>query len=185
MRRHLVLAALCAAVSLCAQPIKERPKRPSTGLKVLSATIDEKTRTIVVEVQNTTEKTAVGHAVVYWESAGDGRLITPLEGAGIAIDYAGPVPNEKEFIRPGQVFTIHDGYAVSPEAVSAEAVVISVIYQDDSVEGSPTRMYFDLRQRQAKTARDQAAKETGDRKTELERRANWFESHSAQQGAEK
>jgi hypothetical protein len=184
---HLAAGGLAAClllsipISLLAQPTTTKAPSPVTGLKVLSATIDPKTRAVTVRVQNTTDKTIVGSAVVYHEFGADNRQITPAEGAGMLNDYNGPDnPSHTGFILPGQIGTIR-GYAAGPDNGSrVEATIVSVIFEDDSTEGTtaPAQMMFTTRRNQGKQAREQAAKETGARKAELERKAEWFEAHS-------
>ena len=166
---------------------------PVTGLKVLSAAIDPKpdnipdpsgkiikVRSLTVKVQNTTDKTIVGYAVVYHELDLNNHQVGSAEGAGMLADHNGPNnPSHTGFILPGQIGTI-TGYAVGPDTVSVEAVIVTVLFEDDSVEGAPNpaHMMFTSRRNAGKRYREQAAQETGAKKAELERKAEWFEAHT-------
>jgi hypothetical protein len=191
VRTLIALGVIClTALSLFAQQAKA-PPAPVTGLKILSTTIDPttpdipdqsgniiKVRSVIVRVQNTTDKTVVAYAIVVHEFDKDGKEINP-GGAGVGVDHAGPdnYPNEtSQFIQPGQLGSIRN-YSTGPETVSVEAAIAGVVYEDCTWEGAAARMTFLGRQDSARKARAEAAQAQGARKAELERRAKWFEDH--------
>jgi len=63
---------------------------------------------------------------------------------------------------------------------SVAAKVTAVMFDDDTSAGEKTHVAVmsDARRNRAKQAREQAAKESGEKKAELERKAEWFEAHS-------
>ena len=173
MLRHLL--ALWVPLSLFAAA--------PTGLKIVSTTIDPQTRSVIVKAQNMTDKTIVGHLVMYHTFDTANHEITPPEGAGILDDYnVGPQnPTRFGFIGPGQIGTIQ-GYAAGRNIVSVKAEVVTVIFEDDTTEGEQAGAHaaFSTRRDRGKEAREQAAQEPAGsvKKAELERRAAWFEAHS-------
>jgi hypothetical protein len=181
MLQRALVTALLAAASLIAQQTKAPPKRPARpvmGLRILSTTISPD-RDIIIKVQNVTNKTVVGNAVLYIEFDKDGNRINPL-GAGLLMDYAGPPPNpgSSEFILPGQIGQI-GGYHANLETVTVEARITGVVYDDRTAEGEKASLFFVGRLRDAQSARNQATKEASEEKRmKLEKRAEWYEQNS-------
>jgi len=177
-----IFHSLVWVIPLCL--FAQASQAPITGLKVLSTTIDPKTYNVTVQVQNTTDRVVVGYAVFYLGFDKDGKQIG--KGTGMLADYNGPDNLSRTgFILPGQIAAIR-GYGVGPDTVSVEAKVVAVIYEDDSREGAqaPLKALFTTRRTQARQAREQAAKESGSRQLELERKAEWWEAHSPKEAAQ-
>jgi hypothetical protein len=187
IRHHLLNAAWLLPLALLAQAPSPRKARPApTGLRILSTTINPTTATlnpptrgaVVVQVQNTTDKTVVAYALVIHEFDKDGNELNP-GGAGVGIDHAEPESNPintRNFILPGQIGSI-GGYSANLETATVEASITGVVYEDCSSEGEFARMFFITRQTRAREARDEATKEQGEKKSQLEKRAAWYEAH--------
>lgn len=193
MRRHLLLLAWLLPLVLAAQSPPPRKARPApTGLKVLSAILDPNpnplhpsSRIVTVLVQNTTDKTVVAHVLVLHEFSQNGTELN-AGGAGMGIDWAEPdsrSDNTRHYILPGQIATIQ--LNANLEAANVIVNIAGLVYEDGSSEGEASKMFFITRQRQAQEAREAATKEPlGEKRMELERRAEWYENHGPKKGAE-
>jgi hypothetical protein len=191
MNRHILIVAWLLPLVLLAQaPSARRKPRPApTGLKILSTTLEPPTtintdppmviRPVPVKVQNVTDKTVVGYVLAYQEFDQEGKKMGDSHGAGI--DFADPDSNPnntRNFILPGQLATLSPFSVGNPETDRVEAAVIGVVYEDNSSEGEAAQMLFITRQKHAQEATEKAAKEPpGERKTQLEKPAAWYEAH--------
>lgn len=187
-QRWLILAWLLPLI-LAAAP--EAKKRPPTGLKILSTTLEAPTslspggRPVALTVQNVTDKTIVAVAGLFEEFRADGTHTYPENDAahGVGMDFDGPNPADPghhNWIRPGQVTTIRLFAVGNPETASVKATITGLIYEDRTSEGSDAQMIFQQRREQGEKAREAAGRETSPRKkAELEGVAKWFETHDA------
>jgi hypothetical protein len=180
-KRILLYGGLMACVlpgSLSSQTSARKALAAPTGLKILSTTIDPETRAVIVHVQNTTNRTAVAFSLTFHQFDQDGKDTTP-DGYGVAVDHAEPysLPNETgQFIQPGQLDSIQLTSA-NPGTISVTATIVGVVYEDRSAEGLAAQLFFISRARNAREAREQAAQEQGEKKAQLEKRAEWYEAH--------
>ena len=178
------------SLGLLAQPLPSR-KRPApvTGLKVTGAQLDRSTGQVTVHLQNLTNRTVVAYILQIPQFDAAGKEIGDANFSGIGYDWAGPEPNPSasHFIPAGRGVAIMPVTA-APEALSVEARVIAVIYDDQTWEGL-AQAFFQTRADRARELRSQAAALGGDKKSEreqrdLERQATWFESHGPKEEAQ-
>ena len=179
MLRLTIIAWLAAlALSAQVQTLPPHKKIPTVkGLKPTGAQLDRSTHQVTVHLQNLTNKTVVAYILQIPEFDATGKEIGDAAFNGIGYDWAGPEPNPSasHFIPPARGVDIMPATA-APEALSVEARVIAVIYDDQTWEGL-AQAFFQTRADRARELRSQAAALGGDKKSELERQATWFESH--------
>ncbi len=173
-------ALLLIPISLLAQtppPEKKLPTRPVTELKAVGASLDTNTHDVTVHLQNLSPKTVVAYSLEIKEFDAQDKEIGDSRFNGVGFDWAGPEPNPSadNFIPPGRTVSIVPG-KTSPDALSVEATVTTVIYEDATWEGL-AQGFFQTRAAHGREAREAAADAQGPRKTELEKRAQWFETH--------
>lgn len=180
MRHRLVLLWLVPLILAAAH--RERPA--PTGLRILSTTMESPTalnpelRQVAITVQNVTaDKTVVAYGFLTREFDRNGQEINPHQ-SWIGTDFAEPDgKNSSFYIPPGQIRTIGVYSVRSPETVSVKVTVTGLVYEDRTAEGHNSEEIFTARRYNAREARELAAQEPpGPRKTELEKRAAWFEA---------
>jgi len=126
-----------------------------THLKVLTATLNLESHNLAIEVQNQSSKVVTAYDLVIMQFDAAGK---PIDGhndsVGVDLLTYGPAPASSwREIQPGEIAEFPVRAVPLPDAVSARATVVDVVYADCTFEGDRAKSVFIGRANDAKEAR--------------------------------